>query len=97
MSTINIIQWREAGGGTAWDAHPEAELKERMMRGIIAPKKLIKQTWKQLCDRETAAIDNVREEAVLGITQILQAMGAEIDVDIESRDYAKLLSKWPNR
>ena len=97
MSTINIIQWSEAVGGTAWDAHPEAELKKRMMSGIIAPRKLIKQIWKQLSDREIIVIDDVREDAVLGIIQILRAMGAEIEVDIKSRDHAKVLSKWPKR
>jgi hypothetical protein len=42
-------------------------------------------------------LHHVREEAVLGITQILRATGAEMRVALESGNDERLFKKWPKR
>jgi hypothetical protein len=97
MSAIEILGWGDPTGGTAWDAHPDSELKKRMISGVSASQKEIRRVWKLVCQRELVVIGRVREEAVLGITQILRAMGAEIRVDLESGNDERLFAKWPKR
>jgi len=97
MSTIEISGWGDPSGGTAWDDHLDSELKKRMVSGVGASQKEIRRVWKLICHRELVAIGRVREEAVLGITQILRAMGAEIRVDLETGNDERLFAKWPRR
>ncbi len=95
MSTIEILSWGAPSGGTAWDDHLDSELKKRMVSGVGASQKEIRRIWKLICDRELVAIGLIREEAVLGITQILRAMGAEMRVDLETGNDERLFAKWP--
>ena len=97
MNTIEIVQWGHVVGGTAWDSHLNSELKKRLISGISASQKEIKRVSKMLCQRELLVIDDVREEAVLGITQILRAMGAEMRVGLETSNNERLFKKWPTR
>ena len=97
MSTIEISSWGDPLGGTAWDDHLDSELKKRMVSGVAASQKDIRRTWKLICHRELVAVGRVREEAVLGITQILRAMGAVMRVDLETANDERLFAKWPRR
>ena len=97
MSTIEILGWGAPSGGTAWDNHLDAELKKRMVSGVDASQKEIRRIWKLICRRELVEIGSVREEAVLGITQILRAMGADMRVDLENGNDERLFAKWPGR
>ena len=95
MSTIEISSWGAPSGGTAWDDHLDSELKKRMVSGVSASQKEIRRIWKLIGHRELVAIDCVREEAVLGISQILRAMGAEMRIDLETGNDERLFAKWP--
>lgn len=97
MSTIEILGWGAPLGGTAWDEHLDSELKKRMVSGVGDSQKEIRRVWKLVCHRELLVIGRVREEAVLGITQILRAMGAEMRVGLESGNDERLFAKWPMR
>ena len=97
MNTIAILSWSDRFDGTVWGDHLDSELKKRMVSGVAASQKEIRRTRKQICRRELVAINRIREEAVLGITQILQAMGAEVQVDLECANDERLFSKWPKR
>jgi len=97
MNTIEVIRWGEATGGTAWDAHPEVELKSRMLSGMELSRSETKRLWKSLCNRGVISLESVRGEAVLGITQILRSMGAEFTINLESGNDEQLFKKWPKR
>ena len=97
MATIEISGWRDFIGGTAWDAHAKSELKKRLRSGVNAPLHEIKLLARQIHARELVALHNVREEAVLGVTQILQATGAEVRVILDDGNDERLFKKWPKR
>jgi hypothetical protein len=97
MAKIVICSWGKFIGGTAWDAHPESELRRRMRRGVNLPQHEIRCLLKGIRAGEKVVVDNVREEAVLGIIQILRVMGAEIEVETENFSDPQLFKKWPKR
>ncbi|HWQ91565.1 MAG TPA: hypothetical protein VN673_07825, partial [Clostridia bacterium] len=84
-------------GGTGWDAHAQSELKKRLRSGIVASQADIKRAARQLQARELMSLHHIREEAVLGITQILRATGAEIRVTLKNSNDERLFKKWPKR
>jgi hypothetical protein len=97
MVTIEIFGWGEAAGGTGWDALTKSELKKRLRSGLDASLSDIKRLTRQLHGRVVVSLLHVREEAVLGVTQILRAMGAETRVTLESGNDERLFKKWPKR
>jgi hypothetical protein len=97
MATIEILNWRGFIGGTAWDAHAKAELRKRLRSGLNAPPHEVKRLTRKIHAREIVALDHVREEAVLGITQILQATGAEIRVKLNECYQERVFKKWLKR
>ena len=97
MATIEVLGWGDAVGGTGWDAHAKSELKKRLRSGIDASQSEIKRLARQLHARQVVSLHHVREEAVLGITQILRATGAEMQVALESGNDERLFKKWPKR
>jgi hypothetical protein len=97
MATIEILGWGDFVGGTAWDAHAKSELKKRLRSGVDVSMSDIKRLTRQLQARELVSLRHVREEAVLGITQILRATGAEMRVTLEGSNDERLFKKWPKR
>ncbi len=97
MATIEILGWGDVVGGTGWAAHAQSELKKRLRSGLDASLSDVKRLARRLHAQELVSLHRVREEAVLGITQILRAMGAEIRVAFESSSDERLFKKWPRR
>ena len=97
MVTIEILGWKDFVGGTAWDAHAKSELRKRLRSGVNAPLHEIKRLARQIHARERVSLHNVREEAVLGVTQILRTTGAEMRVTLEDSNDGRLFKKWPKR
>ena len=97
MATIEIRGWGDFVGGTAWDAHPETELKRRMRSGVNLSQHELRVLVRKIRSREILSLVHVREESVLGIVQILRVMGAEIEVAMEDSNNPLLFKKWPRR
>jgi hypothetical protein len=97
MATIEIRSWGKFVGGTAWDAHPEAELKRRMRSGVNLSQHELRVLARRVRSRESFSLPRVREEAVFGIVQILRVMGAEIHVAMDGSNNPSLFKKWPKR
>ena len=97
MATIEILGWKNFIGGTAWDAHAKSELRKRLRGGVDAPLREIRRIAQQIAARELVSLRHVREEAVLGVIQILQTTGAEIRVTLEDSNDERLFKKWPKR
>jgi hypothetical protein len=97
MATIEILAWRDFVGGTGYDAHAKSELRKRLRSGPNAPLNEIKGVARKIHARELLSLYDVREEAVLGVTQILQAMGAEIRVTLDEGYTERVFKKWPKR
>ena len=97
MATIEIFGWKDFVGGTAWDAHTKSELRRRLRSGLDAPLNEIKRLARQIHARELLSLHHVREEAVYGVTQILQTTGAEVRITLEDRNDERLFKKLPKR
>ena len=97
MATIEIVAWRDFIGGSGWDAHAKSELKKRLRNGVNASQEEIKRLTRKIHARELVILNRVREEAVLGVIQILRISGAEIRVTLEDANDERLFKKWPRR
>lgn len=98
MTTIEIRGWKDGFLGlTAWEAHARAELKRRLRRGMKASPAEIRRLARQISNRELVCLYEVFDEAVLGIMQILETIGAEMFVSLVHSDTRKLLRKAPKR
>jgi hypothetical protein len=97
MATIEILGWGDFVGGTGWDAHAKSELRKRLRSGLNAPLHQIKRLARQIHARELVSLHHVREEAVLGVTQILRTTGAEMRVTLDDSNDERLFKKWPKR
>ena len=97
MATIEIQGWRDFVGGTGWDAHAKSELRKRLRSGVDAPLHEIRRLARQIHARELVSLRNVREEAVLSVTQILETTGAETRVTLDDSNDGRLFKKWPKR
>ena len=97
MAGIEILSWKGFVGGSGWDAHARSELARRLRSGINAPLHEIKRMARRIHARELVSLDHVREEAVLGVTQILRITGAETRVTLEDSNDERLFKKWPKR
>lgn len=95
MATIEVLGWKGFAGGTAWDAHAKSELRRRLRSGVIAPQHEIRRLARQIEASEVLSLHRVRGESVLGVVQILHALGAEIRITLRDSDDEKLFKKWP--
>lgn len=94
VAIIEILGWKEFRGGTAWDARIKSELRKRLRSGVSLSQHEIKRIARQIEASEILTLQHVREEAVLSVTQILRALGAEMHVTLgESNE--RLFKKWP--
>ena len=76
-ATIQIVSWKEHFVGfTGWDAHAKSEFRRRLRRGIKVSQAEIRHLARRVELRESLQLTGVDEEAVDGLTQMLQTMGA---------------------
>src|SRR5690349_20642317 len=97
MATIEILGWGDAVGRTGWDAYAKSELKKRLRSGVDAPLNEIRRLARQIHARELVSLHHVREEAVHGLTQILQTTGADMRITLEDGNDERLFKKLPKR
>jgi hypothetical protein len=98
MATIEILGWKENFVGfNAWDTHAKSELKKRLRRGVKASHAEIRNLARQINDRQLVSLQNVSDEAVYGLTQILETIGADIHVSIGCSNSEKLFKNLPKR
>ena len=97
MATIEILAWKDFVGGSGWDAHAKSELSRRLRRGMDAPQHEIRRLTRRIHSREIVSLQRIREESVLGVTQILQVTGAETRVTFDEAKKERLFKKWPKR
>jgi transposase len=98
MATIEILGWKENfTGSSGWDDHAKAELKKRLRRGVKAPPGEIRELARQINSRQNVHLNLIFDEAVYPLTQILQAMGAEIRVLFDNSNTKKLFRNTPKR
>ena len=98
MATIEIFAWKEQFvGGTAWDAHAKAEFRKRLRRGMKTSQAEIRRLARQVYLRKLLCLHKVHDEAILGLTQMLQTMGAEIRVLLEDGNSESLFRCAPKR
>ena len=98
ITTIEILGWnKEHAHETAWTAHARSELKKRLRSGIKAPPADIRRLARQISDRKLCILNHVHDEAVYGLTQILEPLGAEIRLSLDHSNTAMLLKKAPKR
>jgi len=98
MAIIEIIAWKEHFvGGTAWDAHAKSEFRKRLRRGIKASQSEIRRLARQVDAREIVCLSDVHDEAVHGLTQMLQTMGADFRVSLPDANSERLFRRVPRR
>jgi hypothetical protein len=97
MAKIEILSWKDFVEPSAWNSHGRSELQKRLRSGINAPLREIKRLAQRIHARELVCLDDVREEAVLGVVQILRIAGAETRVTLKDRNDEQLFKKWPKR
>lgn len=98
MATIEILAWKDHFvGGTGWDDPAKSEFKKRLRRGIKASQAEIRRLARQVDLRELLCLREVHDEAVYGLTQVLQTMGAEIRVFLEDGNSGKLFRRASKR
>jgi hypothetical protein len=98
MATIEIFTWKEHFvEGSGFYNHARSEFRKRLRCGMKASQAEIRRLARQVDFRQPLCLCNVHEEAVYGLTQILQTMGAEIRVLLEDGNSEKLFRRAPKR
>jgi hypothetical protein len=98
MATIEILGWKEDFVGfTGWDAHVKSELRKRLRSGVKASTSEIRRLAGQIDDRQLVCLRQVHDEAVHGLTQILETTGADIRVSLDRSTGERLFKKCPRR
>jgi hypothetical protein len=94
MATIEVLGWKDDFTGfTGWDAHARSELRRRLRKGINASQAAIRRIARQLDARQLVCLTDVRDEAVHGITQMLQTSGAELCISLQDGNNPRLF-RW---
>jgi hypothetical protein len=98
MAMIEILGWKENFVGfTGWDDHARAELRKRLRRGLNASQSEIKRVARRIDAREPVSLQNVYDEAVYGLTQILETTGADVRVSVSGSSSEQLFRRCPKR
>ncbi len=98
MATIEILGWKENFVGfTGWDSHARSELRKRLRRGLRASQAEIKRVAGRIDAREPVSLHHVHDEAVYGLTQILETTGADLRVSIAASNSPRLFRRTPKR
>ena len=97
MATIEILAWKDFVGGTGWDDHAKSEFRRRLRRGIKASPSEIRRLARRVHAREIFCLCDVHDEAVHGLTQMLQTMGADFRVELADPKSVRLFRRTPRR
>ncbi len=86
MATIEILCWKESYVGfTGWDSHARTELTKRLRRAINSSPSEIRSFARQIRARKSIVLRNVHDEYTASLRQILETMGAELNVSPTSK------------
>ena len=80
MVTIDILRWGDPIGTSAWDPYARSELKKRLRRGVRAAPDELRHFSRLIHAREPVTIRGVSEDAIYGLTQILESTGADFRI-----------------
>ena len=98
MATIEIFAWKEHFvEGNAVYNNANSEFRKHLRRGMKASQAEIRRFARQVILRQLVCLHHIHDEAVYGLTQILQTMGAEIRVLLEDGNSDKLFRRAPKR
>lgn len=87
MATIDVLGWKENFVGfSAWGEHAGSDLRKRLRRGLNASPSEMRCLTRQIGARQPVCLQNVKDEAVDGLGQMLEAQGAEFRVSIDGSD-----------
>jgi len=94
MATIEVLGWKkDFTGFTGWDAHARSELRRRLRKGLKASQAAIRRIARQLDARQLVCLTDIRDEAVYGITQMLETRGAELRISLQDCNSPRLF-RW---
>jgi len=71
--------------------------RSRLLNSDLASQSEIKRLARRVGKREVLCLRNVHEEAVHGLIQILQSMGANLRVEIADPNSPRLFRRTPRR
>jgi hypothetical protein len=98
VTTIEIIGWKKDFiSNSAWAENPRSELKKRLRRAIKAPPAEIKRLNRQILAHQPVALHQVEDKSLSSITQILEAMGADIRVSLAGVNMTAAFEGYPHR
>ncbi len=98
MAKIDVLGWKEhLGGFSAWREHAGSQLRKRLCRGLNASPGEIRCLTRQIEARQPVCLQNVKDEAVDGLGQMLEAEGAEFRVSVDGSDPKQLFRRCPKR
>jgi len=98
MATIEVLGWKkDFTGFTGSDAHARSELRRRLRKGLNASQAAIRRVARQLDARQPVCLTDVRDEAVHGITQMLQTCGAELRILLQNGNSPRLFRSCAKR
>jgi hypothetical protein len=81
MAMIEILTWKEDYiGFTGWDDHARTEVTKRLRKAIDASPSEIKSLARQIRTRQPIVLNNVKDESIASLRQILETIGAELNV-----------------
>lgn len=84
MATVSIVSWRD--DGTAWSGwvrHARSELTRRLRRSVNLSPAARRDLERQVKARELAVVRGVDLAQVESVRHILEALGANVAVDLE--------------
>jgi uncharacterized protein (DUF2461 family) len=79
MATLLVTRWKESPAWSAWAPHARSELRRRLRKAINLSPAALKQVSRQIKERQTLVLSELRENEVEGVRHILQAMGAVVE------------------
>lgn len=81
MATLTITHWKEPHvGWTGWDSHAQSELRKRLRKGINMSPQELKRTCREIRGRQTLALAGIDKGSVESVRQILETMGAVVEL-----------------
>jgi hypothetical protein len=81
MATLTITDWKDPHvGWTGWDSHARSELRKRLRKGINMPPQELKGMCRDILGRKTLALAGIDKGSVESVRQILETMGAVVEL-----------------
>jgi len=85
MATLSIIGWRQDDiRWSGWGDHARSELSKRLRSSLNLSPHARKDLERQIKDQALLQLSGVRPEHTESLRHILEALGAEVAVDLEA-------------